>query len=63
MPVSKVLQNVPDVYFDFLWPNKDKYLSYISVNVSAVKVPIVEVVEQDPVDLFEIEEIDHKIKT
>lgn len=63
LPVSRALNNVPDVYFDFLWPDKDKYSGYLAVNISAVQVPKVEVVEKDPFNVFEIEETDDRLKT
>lgn len=48
-------QNVPDIYYDFLWPNKTAYEGYISVNVDAVRCPPIIQVPKDPANVFEEE--------
>jgi hypothetical protein len=63
LPVSSALSNVPEVYFDFLWPEKSQYSSFLSLNLSAGVIPKIQTVEKDPIDVFEVEEIDEKLKT
>lgn len=47
--------NVPDIYFDFIWPNKKTYPGYITVSVDPVHCPAITQVPKDPSSVFEEE--------
>jgi hypothetical protein len=51
---------VPTVYYDFIWPNHEKYEGYLSVRLNAVKSPSYSFTElmQSPETLFEEERPD-----
>lgn len=50
--------DVPDVYFDFLWPKKIKYEGFLAIDISAVECPTrIATFLKDPMNVFEEEEM------
>lgn len=52
------LYNVPDVYYDFIWPNKTKYEGYLILDISPVDHPDqLRRIAKDPETVFEAEDM------
>lgn len=50
------MYQVPDVYFDFIWPLKRKYEGYLAIEISPVNFPKqVKFVPKEPYNIFEEE--------
>lgn len=48
-------ENIPEVYFDFLWPFKSKYNGYVNLILDFIKCPKQKFVKKNPRNVFEIE--------
>ena len=48
-------ENIPEVYFDFLWPLKSKYNGYVNIILDFIKTPKQKFVKKNPKNIFEIE--------
>lgn len=52
---KKRQHNVPDVYFDFIWPKKTEYPGYISIFIEETECPRISKILKDPAHVFEEE--------
>ena len=49
---------VPDVYYEFIWPNKEKYEGYIDVDIFPDDYPNkIQFVPKDPMNIFQEEDM------
>lgn len=46
---------VPDVYYDFIWPDKVKYPGFISLRIDCKRIPMITRVMKDPYHIYEEE--------
>ena len=56
LDIHKTLLEVPDVYFDFMWPKKLIYDAYLIVELHSQNTPMTIGTNLDPLSVYEIEQ-------